>query len=227
MNSTPETASDLSSHIAANIRDAIIKGVLIVDERLPSEAQRGATGGAFVNRISFEAAQAQQITTSTLLLSMNDVSFETACEARFALERACAPLSAARRQDHHLEAMQNALAAQSAPDLSDAGFCAADVAFHRALVDGACNPVLSYQLAGAVEAMQPLMNMITFTARNREKIISLHTDIADALEQRNQQQIEHALLALSDYTKNLADNVFAAKQKNKTDIDNQKKVYPD
>jgi len=50
----------------------------------------------------------------------------------------------------------------------------------------------------------------------------LHTDIADALEQRNQQQIEHALLALSDYTKNLADNVFAAKQKIKTDIDNQK-----
>jgi hypothetical protein len=82
--------------------------------------------------------------------------------------------------------------------------------------------ILSYQLAGAVEAMQPLMNMITFTARNREKIISLHTDIADALEQRNQQQIEHALLALSDYTKNLADNVFAAKQKIKTDIDNQK-----
>ncbi len=70
--------------------------------------------------------------------------------------------------------------------------------------------------------MQPLMNMITFTARNREKIISLHTDIADALEQRDQQQIEHALLALSDYTKNLADNVFAAKQKMKTDIDNQK-----
>ena len=42
MNSTPETASDLSSHIAANIRDAIIKGVLIVDERLPSEAELSA-----------------------------------------------------------------------------------------------------------------------------------------------------------------------------------------
>jgi hypothetical protein len=33
----------------------------------------------------------QQITTSTLLLSMNEVSFDTACEARFAMERACAP----------------------------------------------------------------------------------------------------------------------------------------
>ena len=42
MNSTPETVSDLSSHIAANIRDAIIKGVLIVDERLPSEAELSA-----------------------------------------------------------------------------------------------------------------------------------------------------------------------------------------
>ena len=210
MNTTPQTASDLSSQIAANIRDAIIKGVLIVDERLPSEAelsaqfnvsratvrealkrlaaqslirtQRGATGGAFVNRISFEAAQAQQITTSTLLLSMNDVSFETACEARFALERACAPLSAARRQDSHLKAMQDALDTQSAPALSDAGFCAADVAFHRALVDAAGNPVLSYQLAGAVEAMQPLMNMITFTARNAAAV----ADGLTLLEQETQ-----------------------------------------
>ncbi len=61
---------------------------------------------------------------------------------------------------------------QSQPGLSDEGFCDSDVAFHRALVDGAANPVLSYQLAGAVEAMQPLMNMITFTARSREAIIA-------------------------------------------------------
>ncbi|HBM39088.1 MAG TPA: FadR family transcriptional regulator [Sulfitobacter sp.] len=241
MNSTPETASDLSSHIAANIRDAIIKGVLIVDERLPSEAelsaqfnvsratvrealkrlaaqslirtQRGATGGAFVNRISFEAAQAQQITTSTLLLSMNDVSFETACEARFALERACAPLSAARRQDHHLDAMQNALAAQSAPDLSDAGFCAADVAFHRALVDGACNPVLSYQLAGAVEAMQPLMNMITFTAWSRDAIVARHRDIAAAIAARDAGAAAQGLTLLEEETQALARTVFARRSK--------------
>ena len=152
MNSTPETASDLSSHIAANIRDAIIKGVLIVDERLPSEAelsaqfnvsratvrealkrlaaqslirtQRGATGGAFVNRISFEAAQAQQITTSTLLLSMNDVSFETACEARYTLERACAPLSARRRSADHLATMRAEIHRQGQPGLTDEAFCA-------------------------------------------------------------------------------------------------------
>ena len=62
---------------------------------------------------------------------------------------------------------------QSQPGLTDEAFCASDVAFHRALVDSAGNPVLSYQLAGAVEAMQPLMNMITFTARSREAIVAL------------------------------------------------------
>ena len=98
---------------------------------------------------------------------MNAVSFETACEARYALERACAPLSAQRRSADHLATMRAEIHRQSQPGLTDEAFCASDVAFHRALVDGAGNPVLSYQLAGAVEAMQPLMNMITFTARDR------------------------------------------------------------
>jgi GntR family transcriptional repressor for pyruvate dehydrogenase complex len=66
------------------------------------------------------------------------------------------------------------------------------VAFHRALVDGAGNPVLSYQLAGAVEAMQPLMNMITFTARSREAIIALHARIADAAEARDGARVTRA-----------------------------------
>ena len=80
----PKSPSDLSAQIAKAIRDAIMSGDLIVDERLPSEAelaeqfavsrptvrealkrlgaqslirtQRGATGGAFVNRLTFEDA---------------------------------------------------------------------------------------------------------------------------------------------------------------------------
>ncbi|MDP5335782.1 MAG: winged helix-turn-helix domain-containing protein, partial [Paracoccaceae bacterium] len=78
----PASPKDLSAQIAAAIRDEIVSGKLIVDARLPSEAeladhfnvsrptvrealkrlaaqslirtQRGATGGAFVNRLSFE-----------------------------------------------------------------------------------------------------------------------------------------------------------------------------
>ncbi len=234
-----DSPADLSAQIASAIREAIIEGRLIVDERLPSEAelaehfevsrptvrealkrlaaqslirtQRGATGGAFVNRLSYEAAQTQQITTSTLLLSMNAVSFETACEARFSLERACAPLSAQRRTADHLAAMRAEIHRQGQPGLTDEAFCASDVTFHRALVDGARNPVISYQLAGAVEAMQPLMNMITFTARDRARIIALHEQIADALEAQDAEATAKGLSALETETQDLARDVFAAR----------------
>ncbi len=239
MKTKAQKSTDLSAQIATAIRDAIISGELIVDERLPSEAelaeqfdvsrptvrealkrlaaqslirtQRGATGGAFVNRLRFEDAYGQQITTSTLLLSMNAVSFATACEARYAMERACAPLSTERREPDHLATMRAEIHRQGQPGLSDEAFCASDVTFHRALVDAAGNPVLAYQLAGAVEAMQPLMNMITFTARSREEIIRLHTAIADALETRDAPACETQLSALERYTLQLAEDVMAAR----------------
>ena len=237
-----ETSRELSVQIAKAIRDAIIDGTLIVDQRLPSEAelsdkfkvsrptvrealkrlaaqnlirtQRGATGGAFVNRLRFEDAYGQQITTSTLLLSMNEVDFETACEARFTLERACAPLSAKRRTADHLAAMRAEIHRQSQPGLSDESFCASDVAFHRALVDGADNPVLSYQLAGAIEAIEPLMNMITFSARSREHIVALHTEIANAIEAGDADQADASLQSLASYTVDLAQNIASMHRKN-------------
>ncbi|PCJ06649.1 MAG: GntR family transcriptional regulator [Rhodobacteraceae bacterium] len=235
----PNSSADLSAQIATMIKDAIVGGELIVDQRLPSEAeladqfqvsrstvrealkrlaaqslirtQRGATGGAFINRLSFEEAYSQQITTSTLLLSMNAVSFDTACEARYALERACAPLSAERRTADQLATMRAEVSRQAQPNLSDEAFCASDVAFHRALVDGAANPVLSYQLAGAVEAMQPLMNMITFSARSREKIVSLHSQIADAIEAGDGGAATQGLTDLEVETRSLAASIFAAR----------------
>lgn len=235
-----KNAPDLSAQIAKSIRDAIVSGELDVGERLPSEAelsdqfnvsrstvrealkrlaaqslirtQRGATGGAFVNKLKFEDAYGQQITTSALLLSMNDVNFTTACEARFALERACAPLSADRRTADHLATMRAEITRQSQPGLSDESFCASDVAFHRALVDGAGNPVLSYQLAGAVEAIEPLMNMITFTARSRDHIVGLHTEIADALEAKDADLVDGLLQRLSDYTSELGQTVADQKK---------------
>jgi len=232
-----KNAPDLSAQIAKSIRDAIVSGDLDVGERLPSEAelsdqfdvsrstvrealkrlaaqslirtQRGATGGAFVNRLRFEDAYGQQITTSALLLSMNAVDFTTACEARFALERACAPLAASRRTADHLATMRAEITRQAQPGLTDEAFCASDVAFHRALVDGAGNPVLSYQLAGAIEAIEPLMNMITFTARSRDRIVGLHTDVADALEARNADQTVALLDILAKYTADLGQSVAA------------------
>jgi DNA-binding FadR family transcriptional regulator len=233
---------ELSPQIASAIRNSIVDGKLIVNQRLPSESelcdqfevsrptvrealkrlaaqnlirtQRGATGGAFVNKLSFKDAYRQQITTSTLLLSMNAVSFEIACEARFALERACVPLATKRRTPDHLAAMRAEIHRQAQPGLTDESFCASDVAFHRALVDSAQNPVISYQLAGAVEAIEPLMNMITFTARKREKIVAYHTAIADAVQARDAMGTEAALAALATHTLELAQEVADQRRSN-------------
>lgn len=235
MKYTLNQGTELSSQIAEAIQEAIINGNLLVDERLPSEGelcerfsvsrstvrealkrlaaqnlirtQRGATGGAFVKRISYEDAYPQQITTSTLLLSMNEVSFETACEARFAVERACVWLSAKRCKPDHLATMRAEIHRQKQNGLSDEGFCASDVAFHKALIEGAGNPILTYQLASAIESMQPLMNMITYSQRDRAKIVDIHTDIADAIETNNADLADAGLSALAKYTLTLADQI--------------------
>ena len=237
MKNASPSASDLSAKIADALRQEIISGVLLSDDRLPSEAdlcekfdvsrstvrealkrlaaqnlirtQRGHTGGAFVNKLTFDAAVTQHISTSTLLLSMNAVSFETACEARFTLERACAGLACARRERETFDLMKAEVDRQSDPALSDEAFCASDVAFHRAFVDAADNPVLSYQLAGAVEAMQPLMNMITFPARDRARIVALHIGMANALKARGADEVTALLHELETYTLELADTYRA------------------
>lgn len=228
---------DLPVRIADEIKAAIVDGRLNVNERLPSETElsaqfgvsrptvrealkrlaaqnlirtrRGASGGAFVNRLSFVDAYSQLITTSTLLISMNEVDFETACEARFAMECACVELSTQRRSTDHLAAMRAEIHRQSQPGLSDEAFCASDVTFHRALVDGADNPVLSYQLAGAIEAIEPLMNMLTFSQRDRDVIVRIHTTIADALDARDMDTIKDSLRELWQYTVNLFNEASA------------------
>ena len=228
--------SSLSAQIADAIRTAIVDGRLLVGDRLPSEAEladqhgvsratvrealkrlaaqslirteRGAFGGAFINHLSYEEARPQQVTTSTLLLGMNAISFQVACEARYALERSCTALAAARRTDRLLDIMLAEIARQANPDLTDEAFCASDVAFHRALVDSAGNEVLSYHLAGSVEAMQPLMNMITFTARSRAEIIKLHETILNGLEARDAASVDTALIALERYTVELGKTVL-------------------
>lgn len=218
------TRQALSTQIADAIRAAIIDGRLLVDERLPSEAElaerfavsrptvrealkrlaaqnlirteRGAAGGAFVNRISWSEAQAALVTTTRLLIGMNRIDLDSALEARQALVTACLPLAAARRTEAQLAAMREEISLQHAPDLDDAAFCDSDVRFHRAIAEAAGNPVLSYQMAGIVEAMLPLMNMITYRARDRKRVAGLHETIAAALEARDAPRAAEAVAAL-------------------------------
>ncbi len=115
--------------------------------------ERGAFGGAFNQPPVLRTRRPRAaVTTSTLLLGANAISFQVAGEA--ALRAGTQLHRAGRRTAHRCAAGRDARRDQHPamrPDLSDEAFCASDVAFHRALVDCAGNEVLSYHLAGSVE----------------------------------------------------------------------------
>ena len=231
INYVPINKDGMSKQIADAIRAAIIGGQLVVDERLPSEnelakrygvsrptvrealkrlaaqnlirTRRGSGGGVFINRLSWSEAHDSLLTTATLLLGMNEIPFETVAEARYTLEMACLPLACERSDDLQLSKMYSEIDRQKDDALSDEEFCASDVRFHRALVDCANNPVISFQMVGVVEAVQPLLNMITYQLREKTRITELHTELADAIAARDLAQARITLKLIADYTNEL------------------------
>lgn len=222
----------MSKQIADALRAAIIDGQLVVDERLPSEhelakrygvsrptvrealkrlaaqnlirTRRGLGGGVFINRLSWSEAHESLLTVATLLLSMNEIPFETVTEARYTLEMACLPLACERRDDSQLSRMTREIEQQKDQSLSDEEFCASDVRYHRALVDCANNPVLSFQMVGVIEAVQPLLNMVTYKLRERVRIAELHTHLLNHVRSGNSDQAKATLRLLADYTNELS-----------------------
>jgi len=217
--------------IADEIRALILEGRIGPDTRLPGEqdlaaefgvsrptirealkrlaaqnlirTRRGAAGGTFVNRIGWSEAREQLVATSTLLVSTTPLDAQAVAEARLVLLTACAPLAARRREAGHLDRMRAEIAVQRAVETTDEEFCASDVAFHRALADATGNPLLAFQMAGVVEAIQPLFNMLTWRGRDRAGIAARHARIVARLERRDAKGVIAELTALSDDTERL------------------------
>ncbi|MEO0822081.1 MAG: FCD domain-containing protein [Pseudomonadota bacterium] len=125
-------------------------------------------------------------------------------EARFAVEAACLPLAAKRRQPAHLRAMRAEIAHQRHASLSDEDFCASDVRFHQSVAEATGNCLLAVQAAGVIEAIEPLMNMLTYRTRDRGVIAEHHAAMADALERRDAGAAGTALDAIARYVGELA-----------------------
>jgi GntR family transcriptional repressor for pyruvate dehydrogenase complex len=170
--------------------------------------QRGAFGGAFVNRLSYEDAYNQQITTSTLLLSMNGVSFDVACEARFAMERACARLAAAaqRRSPGH-DARRDPPPGAAGADRRGVLRLGRGVSPGVGGWRGQPRPVLPAGRRGRGDAAADEHDHLH--ARSREEIVALHGRIADAAEARDAARVTGALEELEAYTITLARSVLA------------------
>lgn len=199
----------LPDQIAEDIRTQILNGELTLDERLPTESElagsfgvsrptirealkrlaaknlirskRGVAGGNFVSVPTDEQVRTDLRTTATLLVSHQIFTLTDVAESRRLLEAECAALAATRRTADDLVALREILATQERKDLSDEQFCEADVAFHRAVVQAAHNPVLGYVMVFALEAMHPSTNLIINRFRNREDVLTLQRQLCQAI----------------------------------------------
>ncbi|MEM7669588.1 MAG: GntR family transcriptional regulator [Pseudomonadota bacterium] len=231
MISSNETAQPSVGHqIAEEIREMILDGRLAVDDRLPGEqdlatrfgvsrpsvrealkrlaaqnlirTRRGASGGNFVNRMGWIQAKEQVEAAATMLVVLGDIDPDALAEARMTLLTACVPLCVERRDTDDMNRMKAEITLQES-NPSDEEFCASDVRFFRAMVDAARNPLLSVQMASVIEAIQPLLNMIIYRARDRKAMTAHHIRLQDALDARDIDAMIRELRDLNDYTAKL------------------------
>jgi len=231
----PLVTESLAKQIAENIREAIVKGSLKVDERLPTEeelaarfevsrptirealkrlaaqhlirSRRGPTGGTFVNRPSQDEIRLNLTNAMTLLVGMGEFNLADIAETRQGLETLCCRLAAERRTDAHLVALAVELDIQRDPALSDVDFCASDVRFHRVLADATDNALLKFIVLTVIDALQLVANMVVYQFRERQRLVSQHESILAALQARD---ADSAIAALNEQIADLGEKYAQA-----------------
>jgi DNA-binding FadR family transcriptional regulator len=204
-----ETKS-LARQIADNLQTAIFNGDVRAEERLPSEhelaekfevsrptirealkilaarnltrSQRGPSGGTFVKIPTQEDVRDIISNTTTMLINSGELDFQSFHEARYEFETFCCRLAADRRKPVHLEEMKAELEIQKDPTTNHVEFCHSDVRFHRIIVDATDNPLVRMIMDPVFDTLQPIFNMAIYRYRDRDRIISQHKQIYDALK---------------------------------------------
>jgi GntR family transcriptional repressor for pyruvate dehydrogenase complex len=203
----------LARQVADLIRSAIIEGRLVVDERLPTEeelarrfcisrptvrealkvlaaqnlirSRRGPAGGTFVNRPDADSAARTITGAATLLVGMGQFTLDEIVTARIETEALCARLAALNRDDNDLAALESEIVVQKDEALSDEGFCASDVRFHRGVVHATSNGPLQLMMHIMIESFIPITNMLIYRDHERRRTVAAHERIHAAIAARD------------------------------------------
>ena len=162
-------------------------------------ARRGPTGGNFVVQPSYEELAESLSGAATLLVGLGALDIEEIIEARRILQGGCLEQAAGKANAEHLRGLELALERQQDPEISDEAFCAADVAFHRALVDATGNGMLRFVMYTVIEALIPVTNMVVTVARERTVIVEHHAAMIRLLEAGDAAALRDRMDSLLDY----------------------------
>lgn len=218
--------TSISKQIADRIRTAIFEGRLDANEKLPNEeelagrygvsrptirealkrlaaqnlirSKRGPGGGNFVNETSLEQVAPAVTSAGMMLATLGDLPMEEVFAAREELEGLCVRLTIENLEPSLLDRLDAEIRLQQT-SASDQDFCASDVRFHRAIVDGCGNVVIRLALYTVIEALMPITNMIISRTRQREAIIAKHIRLAEAIRMRDVELARETLADLIAY----------------------------
>lgn len=214
----PRSAPD---EIAAQVRNALIEGIIRPGDRLGSEGElaqefgvsratvreaikvlrthgilrtaRGARGGHFVVSPQTEAVAESVGETFGLWLDAGSISIAEVDEARLVIERACVRFAATRRSDEDLRLMREILTRSRDRRLSLASFLECDVRFHRQIAVAAGNRLLELPMT-AIHLVRPRTNIL-LRHHDRARVAAQHEAILDAVAARDPDGAEAAFLS--------------------------------
>ncbi|MEJ0028531.1 MAG: FadR/GntR family transcriptional regulator [Rhizomicrobium sp.] len=216
-----------AKQIAKDIREAILHGRIKVGERLPTEdelaasygvsrptirealkllaaqnlvrARRGPSGGSFVTKPEPGEMGQTLAGAVTLMVTIGGFQFDEIALARLELDTICCRQAATTRDQADIAKLKTALAELRDEKVSDEEFCAADVRFHRALVDATHNGPLRFLMYGIVEAMLPIMNMVVYRERERAVVVKYHEAVLAAIVKKRPAEAVTAVRGLMEY----------------------------
>lgn len=120
-------------------------------------------------------------------------------EVRMIVEPAAAAAAAERRSEANLDAMRDALAGMTRHQNAPAELSAADLRFHKAILDATGNLFLA-SLVAVIEGTLMASFQLGWTAGKRPPGFSLqqHADVLDAIARQSPEQARAAMTALLD-----------------------------
>jgi DNA-binding FadR family transcriptional regulator len=220
----PKTrAPDRAAAIAGVLQGNILSGHYAPGDRLPSEAdlcahfkvsrptlrealgrltarglisaRRGAGGGAFVTRMSADAAGEQIAALVGLGVRLDGNAHRPfLTEARIQLQLGCAELAILRRAD--IADLRAEIDLQSDFGIDDAAFSASVRRMHLALAAASGNPALTMLAQGLVQAEYALVPDTAVPTRVRARFLSYHVRLANGIAAGRSEDARAALLDL-------------------------------
>jgi GntR family transcriptional repressor for pyruvate dehydrogenase complex len=119
-----------------------------------------------------------------LLLTVDEADLRELFEMRRILEGEVAGLAAARRTDHDLERMEDAIADMEAGLASEHDYIAADVRFHVTVAEATGNRVAAHLMHAIRDQVQRALGSAYRVPGSPERSLDQHREIVDAIRLR-------------------------------------------